>query len=160
MRVLMLLVSCRVVLCFAGYINYPPPHPPYPPGTMLWVSFFASHIGHLPYPPAHPPGTMLWVSCFASYIGLPPHPPHPPPTHPPHAPHTNPLPAQPTAQVPKQRSPAQQKHTNTKADLQFPNNSGLDNAGKTTIVKSIMGEDIGSVSPTLGFIIRTVEFEG
>ncbi|EEQ33695.1 ADP-ribosylation factor family protein [Microsporum canis CBS 113480] len=27
---------------------------------------------------------------------------------------------------------------------------GLDNAGKTTIVKSIMGEDITTVSPTLG----------
>jgi ADP-ribosylation factor family len=38
--------------------------------------------------------------------------------------------------------------------------SGLDNAGKTTIVKSIMNEEVTSVSPTLGFIIRTVEFEG
>ena len=37
---------------------------------------------------------------------------------------------------------------------------GLDNAGKTTIVKSIMHEDIGTVSPTLGFIIKTVEFQG
>jgi ADP-ribosylation factor-like protein 2 len=31
---------------------------------------------------------------------------------------------------------------------------GLDNAGKTTIVKRVNGEDIGSVSPTLGFNIR------
>jgi ADP-ribosylation factor-like protein 2 len=38
--------------------------------------------------------------------------------------------------------------------------SGLDNAGKTTIVKRIMNEDVNSVSPTLGFIIKTVDFEG
>ncbi|KAK0737112.1 P-loop containing nucleoside triphosphate hydrolase protein [Apiosordaria backusii] len=37
---------------------------------------------------------------------------------------------------------------------------GLDNAGKTTIVKKIMGEDINTVSPTLGFIIKTIEYEG
>lgn len=37
---------------------------------------------------------------------------------------------------------------------------GLDNAGKTTVVKQICGEDITTVSPTLGFEIRTVEFEG
>lgn len=37
---------------------------------------------------------------------------------------------------------------------------GLDNAGKTTIVKKVMQEDVNTVSPTLGFIIRTVEFEG
>lgn len=39
-------------------------------------------------------------------------------------------------------------------------NSGLDNAGKTTIVKRIMNEDVRSVSPTLGFIIKTVDFRG
>ena len=39
-------------------------------------------------------------------------------------------------------------------------NSGLDNAGKTTIVKRIMGEDINTVSPTLGFIIKTIDYEG
>jgi len=38
--------------------------------------------------------------------------------------------------------------------------SGLDNAGKTTIVKKIMGEDINTVSPTLGFIIKTIDYEG
>jgi ADP-ribosylation factor-like protein 2 len=38
--------------------------------------------------------------------------------------------------------------------------SGLDNAGKTTIVKRIMGEDVNSVSPTLGFIIKTIDYEG
>ncbi|PFH63136.1 hypothetical protein XA68_17780 [Ophiocordyceps unilateralis] len=37
---------------------------------------------------------------------------------------------------------------------------GLDNAGKTTIVKSIMGEDVHSVSPTLGFIIKTIDYNG
>ena len=33
--------------------------------------------------------------------------------------------------------------------------SGLDNAGKTTILKKINGEDVLSVSPTLGFNIKT-----
>jgi hypothetical protein len=33
--------------------------------------------------------------------------------------------------------------------------SGLDNAGKTTILKKINGDDIKSVSPTLGFNIKT-----
>ncbi|KAJ6160558.1 hypothetical protein N7470_003954 [Penicillium chermesinum] len=37
---------------------------------------------------------------------------------------------------------------------------GLDNAGKTTIVKRIMNEDVTTVSPTLGFIIKTVDFMG
>ncbi|KAF8314605.1 GTP-binding protein [Cantharellus anzutake] len=32
---------------------------------------------------------------------------------------------------------------------------GLDNAGKTTILKRLNGDDIGSVSPTLGFEIKT-----
>ena len=36
--------------------------------------------------------------------------------------------------------------------------SGLDNAGKTTILKAIMGEDISLVSPTLGFNIQTLLF--
>lgn len=35
---------------------------------------------------------------------------------------------------------------------------GLDNAGKTTIVKHLKGEDVHSVSPTLGFDINTLEF--
>jgi len=39
-------------------------------------------------------------------------------------------------------------------------NRGLDNAGKTTIVKKIMNEDVNSVSPTLGFIIKTIDYEG
>jgi ADP-ribosylation factor-like protein 2 len=33
--------------------------------------------------------------------------------------------------------------------------SGLDNAGKTTIVKKLNGEDIRTVSPTVGFDIKT-----
>ncbi|KAJ5816119.1 hypothetical protein N7447_008352 [Penicillium robsamsonii] len=37
---------------------------------------------------------------------------------------------------------------------------GLDNAGKTTIVKRIMKEDVTTVSPTLGFIIKTIDFMG
>ncbi|KAI4113865.1 MAG: hypothetical protein LQ348_002662 [Seirophora lacunosa] len=37
---------------------------------------------------------------------------------------------------------------------------GLDNAGKTTIVKRLMHEDVNTVSPTLGFIIRTIDYEG
>lgn len=39
---------------------------------------------------------------------------------------------------------------------QSPNlRSGLDNAGKTTILKKLNGEDISSISPTLGFNIKT-----
>jgi len=38
--------------------------------------------------------------------------------------------------------------------------SGLDNAGKTTIVKRLNGEDITTVSPTLGFNIKTLNFKG
>ncbi|KAF2229422.1 ARF/SAR superfamily [Viridothelium virens] len=37
---------------------------------------------------------------------------------------------------------------------------GLDNAGKTTIVKRMINEDIYEVSPTLGFIIKTIDHEG
>ncbi|KAJ2161624.1 ADP-ribosylation factor-like protein 2 [Coemansia sp. RSA 552] len=36
---------------------------------------------------------------------------------------------------------------------------GLDNAGKTTIMKRMNGEDINDVSPTLGFNISTLEFD-
>ena len=32
---------------------------------------------------------------------------------------------------------------------------GLDNAGKTTILKKLNDEDIASISPTLGFNIKT-----
>lgn len=34
---------------------------------------------------------------------------------------------------------------------------GLDNAGKTTIVKKFNGEDVNTISPTLGFSIKTIE---
>lgn len=37
---------------------------------------------------------------------------------------------------------------------------GLDNAGKTTILKKFNGEDIESISPTLGFNIQTLEYGG
>ena len=37
--------------------------------------------------------------------------------------------------------------------------SGLDNAGKTTILKRFNNEDIHSVSPTLGFNIKTFDHE-
>src|SRR6185312_5776612 len=37
---------------------------------------------------------------------------------------------------------------------------GLDNGGKTTILKKINGESVDGISPTLGFNIKTVEFEG
>lgn len=37
---------------------------------------------------------------------------------------------------------------------------GLDNAGKTTILKKFNGEDIDSISPTLGFNIKTFEHNG
>ncbi|KAI9348075.1 ADP-ribosylation factor family-domain-containing protein [Obelidium mucronatum] len=34
---------------------------------------------------------------------------------------------------------------------------GLDNAGKTTILKAFNGEDVSEISPTLGFNIKTLE---
>lgn len=36
---------------------------------------------------------------------------------------------------------------------------GLDNAGKTTIVKKFNGEDIDTISPTLGFNIKTLSYK-
>ncbi|GAQ78921.1 ADP-ribosylation factor [Klebsormidium nitens] len=36
---------------------------------------------------------------------------------------------------------------------------GLDNAGKTTIVKRINGEDTSTISPTLGFNIKTMQYK-
>jgi ADP-ribosylation factor-like protein 2 len=36
---------------------------------------------------------------------------------------------------------------------------GLDNAGKTTIVKKFNGEDIDTIAPTLGFNIKTLEYK-
>ena len=38
--------------------------------------------------------------------------------------------------------------------------SGLDNAGKTTIVKSINNEDVHEVSPTMGFNIKSMPYAG
>jgi hypothetical protein len=37
---------------------------------------------------------------------------------------------------------------------------GLDNAGKTTILKKFNGEDIHTIEPTLGFNIKTLEYQG
>jgi len=37
---------------------------------------------------------------------------------------------------------------------------GLDAAGKTTICKKLLNENIEEVSPTLGFIIRTIDYDG
>ncbi|XP_018571979.1 ADP-ribosylation factor-like protein 2 [Anoplophora glabripennis] len=37
---------------------------------------------------------------------------------------------------------------------------GLDNAGKTTILKRFNGEPINTISPTLGFNIKTLEHRG
>lgn len=36
----------------------------------------------------------------------------------------------------------------------------MDNAGKTTILKKFNGEDITTISPTLGFNIQTLEYGG
>lgn len=36
---------------------------------------------------------------------------------------------------------------------------GLDNAGKTTVMKKVSGEDIHEISPTVGFNINTLEFK-
>ncbi len=37
---------------------------------------------------------------------------------------------------------------------------GLDNAGKTTILRKFNGEDVNTIAPTLGFNIKTFEFRG
>ncbi|AOA65338.1 GTP-binding protein involved in beta-tubulin (Tub2p) folding [Komagataella phaffii CBS 7435] len=36
---------------------------------------------------------------------------------------------------------------------------GLDNSGKTTIVKSLLNEDVKEVSPTMGFNINTLSYQ-
>merc|ERR1711934_26522 len=37
---------------------------------------------------------------------------------------------------------------------------GLDNAGKTTVCKKFNGEDTSEIAPTLGFNIKTLEYQG
>lgn len=36
---------------------------------------------------------------------------------------------------------------------------GLDNSGKTTIIKSILGQDVNDISPTMGFNIETINYK-
>lgn len=36
---------------------------------------------------------------------------------------------------------------------------GLDNAGKSTVLRKFNGEDISTISPTLGFDIKTLEYK-
>lgn len=52
------------------------------------------------------------------------------------------------------------RHQGVVADYADLIGSGLDNAGKTTIVKKLMNEDVNTVSPTLGFIIKTIDWDG
>ena len=44
--------------------------------------------------------------------------------------------------------------------LEFFCYRGLDNAGKTTVVKKFNNEPIDTISPTLGFNIQTLEYKG
>ena len=44
--------------------------------------------------------------------------------------------------------------------MELPFTSGLDNAGKTTILKKFSNEDISTISPTLGFNNKTLEHRG
>lgn len=37
---------------------------------------------------------------------------------------------------------------------------GLDNAGKTTILKTLSNEEINNIKPTLGFNIKNISHEG
>lgn len=37
---------------------------------------------------------------------------------------------------------------------------GLDNAGKTTIIKQLLGEDTSKISPTMGFQINSLQYNG
>jgi ADP-ribosylation factor-like protein 2 len=46
-------------------------------------------------------------------------------------------------------------HPHLESAINADKGSGLDNAGKTTILKKLVGEDISSISPTLGFNIKT-----
>ena len=50
--------------------------------------------------------------------------------------------------------------SHTLVNEQLVLSSGLDDAGKTTIVKRLNNEDITTISPTLGFNIKTMQFNG
>ena len=56
------------------------------------------------------------------------------------------------------RSPLRAASCATSLPRPPPARSGLDNAGKTTILKKFNGEDISSISPTLGFNIQSLEY--
>jgi hypothetical protein len=47
----------------------------------------------------------------------------------------------------------------TRHNSKIQTHSGLDNAGKTSVVKTFNGESIDTISPTLGFNIQTLAFE-
>lgn len=51
------------------------------------------------------------------------------------------------------------KHCLSNVNKLLPS-SGLDNAGKTTILKRFNGEPIDTISPTLGFNIKSLEYNG
>ena len=42
---------------------------------------------------------------------------------------------------------------------EVPSRRGLDNAGKTTVVKQLNGEDVAGISPTVGFDIKTMQYK-
>lgn len=44
--------------------------------------------------------------------------------------------------------------------MELTTHRGLDNAGKTTILKTLNGEDITEISPTLGFNIKSFARNG
>jgi ADP-ribosylation factor-like protein 2 len=39
-------------------------------------------------------------------------------------------------------------------------NRGLDGAGKSSICAALLNEPLDQISPTLGFIIKTIEYDG
>ena len=46
------------------------------------------------------------------------------------------------------------------SDARTQRQLGLDNAGKTTVVKKLCGEPIDTITPTLGFQIQTLTYQG
>ena len=58
-----------------------------------------------------------------------------------------------------QRDQTQRERAETTHSVSTCDVSGLDNAGKTTILKKFMGEDTSEIAPTLGFNIETLEHD-